>query len=174
MGTSSGALSLLDLPAQRYTTLLRSHTAAVHAVALLGQPAGAGGSSEGGRQYCTAGADGTVRVWDAARHQQELELTAPGEAVLSLACHPHTLEVACGFRGGALRVFDAGSAQLAQESRQHSGAVTQLAFARHGRLLLSLGEACLGGGERGWAWVGAGESVQRWASLQAGWTPTMP
>lgn len=82
VGTSSGALSLLDLPAQRYTTLLRSHTAAVHAVALLGQPAAAGGGSEGPRQYCTAGADGTVRVWDAASHQQALELTAPGETVL--------------------------------------------------------------------------------------------
>lgn len=58
-----------------------------------------------------------------------------------MACHPGTLEVACGFQGGILRVFDAGSTALVQESRQHSGAVTQLAFARHGRLLLSLGEA---------------------------------
>lgn len=47
--------------------------------------------------------------------------------------------MACGFQGGALRVFDAATAELA-ESWQHSGAVQQLAFARHGRLLLSLGE----------------------------------
>ena len=48
--------------------------------------------------------------------------------------------MACGFRSGALRIFDAGSKALLQESRQHTGPVTQLAFARHGRLLLSLGE----------------------------------
>ena len=83
VGTRSGAQSLLDLPAQRYTTLLRSHTAAVQAVALLGQPPPAsGGGGQGPLQYCTAGADGTVRVWDAATHQQALELTAPGETVL--------------------------------------------------------------------------------------------
>lgn len=58
----------------------------------------------------------------------------------SLACHPGTAEVACGFQSGALRVFDAASAGLVHESRQHSGAVKQLAFARHGRLLFSLGE----------------------------------
>jgi hypothetical protein len=39
-----------------------------------------------------------------------------------------------------LRVFDASSAALVQESQQHRGAVRRLAFGRHGRLLLSLGE----------------------------------
>ncbi|KAL4458496.1 hypothetical protein ABPG75_013361 [Micractinium tetrahymenae] len=157
VGTESGALSLLDVKRCAYSTLLRSHTAAVHAVALLGQPP-AGSVPQGwgsyeqqqqqGQQqqqqqqiqYCTAGADGTVRVWSGTDHQQVLELTAPGETVLSLACHPEKVEVACGFQGGALRIFDAAGATLLQESRQHTGAVTQLAFARHGRVLLSLGE----------------------------------
>ena len=56
------------------------------------------------------------------------------------ACHPGKPEVACGFKSGSLRIFDAASAELVQESRQHVGAVVQLAYARHGRMLLSLGE----------------------------------
>lgn len=90
VGTESGALSLLDVKRSAYSTLLRSHTAAVHAVALLGQPTtgstSPGQADEGQQQqqqlqYCTAGEDGTVRVWSGADHQQVLELTAPGEAV---------------------------------------------------------------------------------------------
>lgn len=76
MGTESGALSLLDVSSQTYTTLLRSHTAAVHSVALVGE------EGHARQQYCTAGADGTVRVWDADTHQQVLELSAPKETVL--------------------------------------------------------------------------------------------
>lgn len=83
VGTQSGALSLLDVPSQRYTTLLRSHTAAVYAVALMGRPGGAPAPAP--VQYCTAGADGTVRIWDSGSHQQILELTAPGETVLRWA-----------------------------------------------------------------------------------------
>ncbi len=95
VGTKSGAVSLLDIKRSSYSTLLRSHTAGVHAVAMLGQqPAGSAPRERDGKQqrqseqqeqqhlYCTAGADGTVRVWSAADHQQVLELTAPGEAVL--------------------------------------------------------------------------------------------
>lgn len=58
----------------------------------------------------------------------------------SVACHPSKPEVACGFQSGMLRIFDISSAALVQESRQHSGAVTRLLYARNGRLLLSLGE----------------------------------
>jgi WD40 repeat protein len=76
VGTASGALSLLDVAARSYTTLLRSHTAAVHCIAALCQE----GPGEG--RYVTAGADGTVRVWDGVSHRQLLELSAPGEAVL--------------------------------------------------------------------------------------------
>lgn len=82
VGTDSGALSLLDLASRQYATLLRSHTAAAHCVALLGQgPA----QAQAPWQYCTAGADGTVRVWEGSSHQQMLELSAPGEAVLRWA-----------------------------------------------------------------------------------------
>lgn len=77
--TDSGALSLLDVAARRYSPLLRSHTAAVHAIEPMAQLPG---EPQQQRRYCTAGADGTVRVWDASGHQQLLELTAPGETVL--------------------------------------------------------------------------------------------
>lgn len=84
--TESGALSLLDVASRRYTSLLRTHTAAVHAAALMAQLPGEP------QRYCTAGADGTVRVWDASSHQQLLELTAPGETVLRQdGCRLHCL-----------------------------------------------------------------------------------
>lgn len=64
----------------------------------------------------------------------------PATRPRSLACHPSKAEVACGFQSGALRIWDASSTALLHESRQHTGPVVQVAFARHGRLLLSLGE----------------------------------
>ena len=82
MGTQSGALSLLDVRSQTYFTLLRSHTAPVAAIALMGREPGAAQQAQQAQQYCTAGADGTVRVWEAGSHTQLLELAAPGEDVL--------------------------------------------------------------------------------------------
>lgn len=69
-------------------------------------------------------------------------LSHPRPMLRSLACHPIKAEVACGFQSGVLRVWDAGSTALLHESRQHTGPVVQVAFARHGRMLLSLGEMC--------------------------------
>ena len=70
----------------------------------------------------------------------------------SLACHPSGEEVACGFLSGALRVVDAARAELVQEldvavggqqqqQGPRRGGISQLAYARHGRLLLSRGES---------------------------------
>lgn len=80
VGTDTGALSLLDIRSQTYVTLLRSHTAPVAAISLMGQQPGQ--EQQEGRRYCTGGRDGTVRVWDGDTHQQLVELAAPGEAVL--------------------------------------------------------------------------------------------
>ncbi len=102
----------------------------VHAVAV--EPSG--------QQFYTASADGTVRAWDVTSRQQLLEFFAPGEKVLCVACHPTKAEVACGFESGAVRVFDVAAASLAQECRQHTGAVRQVLYALRGHLLLSAGE----------------------------------
>ena len=82
VGTEGGALCLLHLPSQAYSTLLRAHTAPVHAVAVMGEQQHAAAAGQRRRRYCTAGADGTVRVWEGGSHQQELELSIPGETVL--------------------------------------------------------------------------------------------
>ena len=78
----------------------------------------------------------------------------------SLACHPGGEEVACGFVSGALRIVDTARAELVQEllaaveggqqqqllqAPRQGGGVRQLVYARHGRLLLSRGEAGSGG-----------------------------
>ena len=134
VGTECGALGLLDVATQSYSTLLRAHTAAVYAAAPLPGPQ---------QRYCTAAADGTARVWDAASGEQLLEFYAPGQSVLSVACHPTKPEVVCGFQSGALRVFDLGRTALAHGSQQHWGAVVALAFACQGRTLFSLGACSL-------------------------------
>lgn len=54
-----------------------------------------------GQQFYTASADGTMRGWDSATRRQLLEFYAPGERVLSLACHPTKPEVG-GWGGVAL------------------------------------------------------------------------
>lgn len=79
VGTDTGALGLLDVRSQTYVTLLRSHTAPVTAVAVMGQAPGQEGQQQ---HYCTGGLDGTVRVWEGATHQQLVELAAPGEVVV--------------------------------------------------------------------------------------------
>ncbi|KAG1677552.1 hypothetical protein FOA52_014450 [Chlamydomonas sp. UWO 241] len=129
IGTEGGALGVLHIPSQAYRTLLRSHTAAVHAVA----------ADPNRPHYVTAGADSTIRMWDVNTHEQLLEFDAPGEVVTSVAYHPTHHEIACGFGNGRTRVFDIGATTLVKEHSQHKGEVTQLLYSPDGWWLYSAG-----------------------------------
>ena len=65
-------------------------------------------------EYCTGSADGTLRIWSLATHQQLFEFHAPGEVVTCVAYHPTLYEIAAGFQNGRVRVFDVATTTLVQ------------------------------------------------------------
>ncbi|KAJ9518454.1 hypothetical protein QJQ45_018495, partial [Haematococcus lacustris] len=142
IGTESGALGVLDIPSHAFTTLLRSHTGSVNAVA----------ADPCRPEYCTVSSDGTIRIWDLATHQQLVEFDAPGEVVTCVAYHPRQQELATGFANGRVRVFDVASTTLlqaiprclrpfvcVQEHLQHRAEVLQVAYSPDGSRLYSAG-----------------------------------
>ncbi|GAX72875.1 hypothetical protein CEUSTIGMA_g330.t1 [Chlamydomonas eustigma] len=129
IGTESGALGILDIPTQRYRTLLRSHTGTVMGVAI----------DHNSSQYCTVSTDGSIRVWDSHTHEQLVEFDAPGEEVVAVAYHPRHREIAVGFENGRVRIFDISAATLVQEHKQHRGRISQVLFSTDGNWLYSAG-----------------------------------
>ena len=72
------------------------------------------GNDHGRPEYCTGSADGTLRIWSLATHQQLFEFHAPGEVVTCVAYHPSLYEIAAGFQNGRVRVFDVATTTLVQ------------------------------------------------------------
>lgn len=60
VGTENGSVGLLDIATHKYSTVLRSHTESVNALAVDGS----------GKHLVTASSDSTIRIWNLATHQQ--------------------------------------------------------------------------------------------------------
>ena len=150
MGTENGSLGLLDIATHKYTTVLRSHTDSVNALAV----------DSSGKHLVTASSDSTIRIWNLVSHQQmcvatpccikahklpsrsqpraglssyqrktwccRYEFEAPGEAVLCVACHPVQDDVACGFSSGIARIFHVPTTSLIKEFKLHRTGVKQV------------------------------------------------
>lgn len=76
-------------------------------------------------EYVTTSTDGSVRIWDAATHQQLFQLTAGSTATVNgstaAACRPScaalnpvAAQLAVGYREGLVRLFDVASSQMLQ------------------------------------------------------------
>ncbi|GLC33983.1 hypothetical protein PLESTB_000825300 [Pleodorina starrii] len=131
IGTENGTLGCLHIPDHSYVTQLRSHSAAVNAVAM----------DPNREHFVTVSTDGTLRIWHLLTFQQLFEFDAPGEAVTCVAYHPlpSNHELAAGFANGRVRVFDVGTTTLIQEQQQHRAAVAELVFTPGGDRLFSGG-----------------------------------
>src|SRR5262249_37627032 len=113
-----------------------------HQVATL--DGGAGGVravafSPDGARLASAGADGTVRVWDRRAAREILPLGGPGDAITGVAFSLDGRRLAGGSAAGALRVWDAARGEELATWRGHAAGVTGLAFDPDGRRLASTG-----------------------------------
>ena len=103
-----------------------------------------------GALLASAGADGTVRLWNAARPLRAVGRPAvwsyadPAGPTVSLAFHPDGTAVAAGWTDGPVRVMPV----FARDGKPpgdlllggHAGAVTAMAFTPDGELLVTAGE----------------------------------
>jgi WD40 repeat protein len=74
-------------------------------------------------EYCTASADGSVRIWDITSHQQLYEFCGGSTsracgAPTAAAYHPAAYQLAIGYSSGLLRLFDVATTTLLLVSKQ--------------------------------------------------------
>ena len=60
------------------------------------------------RSMVTVSDDETIRVWDLDTLSQLYDFRAANEKPCAVTYHPHQQVFACGFRNGAVRVFNIG------------------------------------------------------------------
>jgi WD repeat-containing protein 90 len=128
--TNKGTLGMLELPTQRYTTLIRSHIGPVMALA----------TDPVNREFATASSDHSVRIWDFDTCDQLYEFDSPSEVPTCLCYHPLHYMIVAGFSNGIIRVFDIATTSLIEEHHCHRGQVNALAFSSDGTRLFSSGE----------------------------------
>lgn len=129
IGTSSGSIGILDVVTHAYTTALRSHTSRIASIASDPSP--------NGKEFATAGDDGTIRIWDLESGSQRYEFLSFKDPPTSLSYHPSQHAIVCGFQSGCIRLFDIPTTSTLQEYQQHRGAVVQLLYRSDGKRLYS-------------------------------------
>jgi WD40 repeat protein len=95
--------------------------------------------SPDGRRLASAGADGTVRVWDAESGREVATLRGHSGDVRTVAFSPDGRRLASAGADGVVRVWDPGSGREVLTLGGHEGDVRTVAFSPDGRRLASGG-----------------------------------
>ena len=93
-----GNVGILDISTRSYKTLMRSHTDQILSCSF----------DPSRRCLVTVSDDETIRVWDLDTLCQLYDFRAAHEKPCAVTFHPHRQLFACGFRNGAVRVFNIG------------------------------------------------------------------
>ena len=125
IGTRTGEMYEMDTTSYSYALLMQGHGyGAVWGLACH--------PSE--HQMCTAGDDGTVRVWDAPSRRQVMvrDLGAKGR---SCAYHPDGSQIAIGLAGGGLVILSADSLDTMHAKKDREEPIHELKYSPDGRYL---------------------------------------
>jgi WD40 repeat protein/serine/threonine protein kinase/tetratricopeptide (TPR) repeat protein len=89
----------------------------------------------GGGRLASAGADGTVKVWDVASGQEVLSFQGHTREVYGLAFSPDGKWLASASWDGTVKVWDAAGGQEVRSFKEPSGFATRVAFSPDGQWL---------------------------------------
>lgn len=96
--------------------------------------------STGGNQILTAAADGTIRIWDAASHQQLAQVRITGGSLNSAALNRDGTQIVAASDDGAARIIDVPGGQVTRVLQAPDGrALSSAAFSPNGRLIVTAG-----------------------------------
>eukprot|EP00937_MAST-01D_sp_MAST-1D-sp2_P005250 g5250.t1 len=138
VGTRNGLIGALDVATHAYCSIIRSHTGTINAVDVNVEH----------DELTTVSADGTIRAWAVNTAEQRYQFDVPEEMSSCVAYNPLSAvhEIACGFDGGCVRVFDVPTTQMKHEHQQHNAAVVAIVFSPDGKRLFSAardGHVCM-------------------------------
>lgn len=130
-GTSTGALSILDLTNNNYKTIVRAHTENVEQIVFHPYA----------QSVISLSKDLTIRLWDPTKLQQTYQFSYPADdTCLCIAANPSGLFFAAGFASGALRIFDIENTCVCEEIKHHTNPIRHIEYSPNGHFLAVLEE----------------------------------
>lgn len=134
---NDGTMGVMNVVAQKYTTVLRIHRGEIRALSLSGNCP----DNSGDELIATISDDANIRVWLSKTMEQQYEFSTNDDMPTSVQINPRrdVSHVICGFRSGHLRVFDMDKTMMLHEMRPHRCAILSVASGPQGRRVFSYG-----------------------------------
>lgn len=126
--TENNIVGVLDIPNQKYRTLIRSHTKEILAADVLKN------------LMVTVSLDKTIRVWDLSTMQQLYEFSSPEDQATCVAVHLGLTQFVCGFQSGTIRVFDLGKTVVTADTHVSHKPIAILRYLHKAELLIAVSD----------------------------------
>lgn len=126
--TENSTVGVLDIPNQKYRTLIRSHTDSIIAADTYKN------------HLVTVSLDKTIRIWDLETRQQVYEFSSPEDQATCVAIHYEKQSFVCGFNSGAIRVFDLQKTSVTEEYMVSDKPISVIRYLSKAHLLVTVAE----------------------------------